>query len=490
MLIQSIWALLRRINTWTAKQIGLTPLDANGFIASIEPNPAEDTLSEPFNFSAGTFDVNGTLSQQNFVVEWGHNIAAGGSLVDPAKPGIRDAWEQCYENFPGNAAMERHMAFVPVGGGAERRFFSFIAYWDDTWIEGSSANSKWSWFDRTGVNQYLVHLPTTTTAEVFVNSGTQLKKTANNEIWLYQLNAAGTGYIEIARVNASDKIILGPMTTVTAGLTSDATGGNIIINANTAQGPNALTLNNELGSGLFTISKTGAVTFGAFDHNVSNGSTFIFQGGSGTQRIRVANQVFAQSAGNTIGWSSTTQAFDTQVVGIRRGANRVLAATDGTTGGGSSGTGGWFRSDAGLSRVNADITNATTTLAAVTGLSFTSISGQKYAGRIRLYVEEATAGDGLKLDLDGGTGTWTSFRATYIVYDTTTPGPLASGSVTAIATDFTVATVTGAAWVDIEFSGVANAAGTFIPRQAKNSVGAGANLTTRANSTMQVEDIP
>jgi hypothetical protein len=152
---------------------------------------------------------------------------------------------------------------------------------------------------------------------------------------------------------------------------------------------------------------------------------------------------------------------------------------------------GWFQNSGGRSRVTTtDVTNVTTTLANCTGLSFTSIAGRKYtSGRILLYVENVTAADGIKLDLDGGTGTWTSFQATYKVFDTS--GLLATPArVTAIATDYTVATVTGAAWVEIEFSGVANAAGTFIPRFAKNSDAAGAALTLRVNSFMSVEDCP
>jgi hypothetical protein len=155
-------------------------------------------------------------------------------------------------------------------------------------------------------------------------------------------------------------------------------------------------------------------------------------------------------------------------------------------------TPGWFQNSAGNSRVTtSDITNVTTTLANITGLSFITLAGRKYtAGKILLFVENVTAADGIKLDLDGGTGTWTSFRATYKVYDTSQAGPIASGTVTAIATDITVATVTGAAWVEIEFAGVANAAGTFIPRFAKNSDAAGAALTCRIDSNMTVQDCP
>lgn len=150
----------------------------------------------------------------------------------------------------------------------------------------------------------------------------------------------------------------------------------------------------------------------------------------------------------------------------------------------------WIQNTAGLSRVNADITNVTTTLATITGLSATVIAGRKYVGFIKLYVEDVTALDGLLLDFDGGTATWTSFRATYVIYDTLAVVPLTSGQTTAIANDISVPTLTGAAWVEIDFSGVCNAAGTFIPRFAKESDVAGAALTVRANSYMMMEDMP
>ncbi len=132
--------------------------------------------------------------------------------------------------------------------------------------------------------------------------------------------------------------------------------------------------------------------------------------------------------------------------------------------------------------VAGDGTNVTTALADITDLTVWVAASQKYVGgRVRLYVEEATAVDGLKLDF-GGTGTWTAFRATYTATDTLSAAPLASSQVTAIGTDFVVSTLTGAAWVDIEYSGVCNAAGSLIPRYAKNSDAAGAALTLRAVS--------
>lgn len=185
-----------------------------------------------------------------------------------------------------------------------------------------------------------------------------------------------------------------------------------------------------------------------------------------------------------IGWSSSGAVAG---AGLDTGFLRVAANVAGLV------AGDWFQQTPGRSRVTtADVTNITTVLAAITGLSATVIAARKYtSGRILLYVEEVTAADGIVFDLDGGTATWTSFRATYKAFDTSsTTAMLTSGQVSAIATDVSITTITGAAWIEIEYSGVCNAGGTLIPRFAKEADAAGAALTVRVDSFMSLEDCP
>lgn len=63
---------------------------------------------------------------------------------------------------------------------------------------------------------------------------------------------------------------------------------------------------------------------------------------------------------------------------------------------------------------------------------------------------------------------------------------------TALSTAVTITALadTSDVCVEIPFALVCNAAGTFIPRQAKNANAAGATLTTRLNSYMILEDSP
>ena len=189
------------------------------------------------------------------------------------------------------------------------------------------------------------------------------------------------------------------------------------------------------------------------------------------------------STGAVIGWSdnSSIPSGSTPKTGIARLADKVLAITDGQNGN----VQGWVQTG-GLSRVNDDVTNATTTMANVTGLSATLIAGRKYAGKLILYVNDSLAADGLKVDFDGGTATMTSFRAHGTVFDTAL---LLSTQTTALATDFTAATITGDAMVEVYFSLVCNAAGTFIPRFAQNAHTTG-TATVYLNSHMKIDDMP
>lgn len=159
--------------------------------------------------------------------------------------------------------------------------------------------------------------------------------------------------------------------------------------------------------------------------------------------------------------------------------NRLAAAVVGVT--------SWLQNTGGRSRVTtSDVTNATTTMAPVTGLSATLIAGRKYSGKLILYVNDSVAADGIKVDFDGGTATMTSFRAHGTIFDAAL---LLSSQTTAIATDFVVATITGDAMVEVYFSFVCNGAGTFIPRFAKNAHTTG-TATVYVNSFMWLDDMP
>lgn len=247
-------------------------------------------------------------------------------------------------------------------------------------------------------------------------------------------------------------------------------------------------------SGSYTIE---AETAGSGTDNINlrltpagTGTVVVLNGGGvnnllriGTINTRTITQLFAAGM---YGWTSASGADggdnDTN---LGRAAAGVVAAY-----GASSATAGWIQNTAARSRVANDVTNATITPANITGLSATLIAGRKYSGRLVLFINNALAADGLRLDFDGGTATMTSFRAGFEAgANVTTFGTMNSS---ALATDLTIDAFsgTGDSVVVVSFSLVCNAAGTFIPRIAKEADAAGATLTVYTNSFMWLEDVP
>lgn len=150
----------------------------------------------------------------------------------------------------------------------------------------------------------------------------------------------------------------------------------------------------------------------------------------------------------------------------------------------------WIQNTAGLSRVATAVTNATTTPAAITGLSATVIASRKYTGKLVLFASCPTAADGIIIDFDGGAATMTSFQAA--VTSNVQGATLGTTVSSALATDINATALngTGVNCIVIEFGFVVNAAGTFIPRVAKNADAGGATLTVAANSFMELQDAP
>jgi len=171
-------------------------------------------------------------------------------------------------------------------------------------------------------------------------------------------------------------------------------------------------------------------------------------------------------------------------VGLSRLAAKVMKLTDGSSGG------GWLQNAGGLSRVASAVTNVTTTPAAITGLSATLIAGRKYTGKLVVFASCATAADGLIIDFDGGAATMTSFQAA--VTGNVQGATLGTTVSAALSTDLNATALngTGVNCIVIEFGLVCNAAGTFIPRVAKNADAGGATLTVAANSFMELQDAP
>ncbi len=112
-------------------------------------------------------------------------------------------------------------------------------------------------------------------------------------------------------------------------------------------------------------------------------------------------------------------------------------------------------------------------------------AGVTYTGQITLFCQNSTAGEGIAFDFDPAAGgiTVTTFHAQALVFDTAL---LKSVQTTALATDITVATITGAGIALIDFTVTVNAAGNFIPRFSENSGHVSGTATILKGSSISV----
>lgn len=182
-------------------------------------------------------------------------------------------------------------------------------------------------------------------------------------------------------------------------------------------------------------------------------------------------------------WSTNSTSFGSPDTGIVKVVAGVCKTDDGS--GGSA----WLQNSSGLARLTTSPTNVGTTLDNLTDLTLTVKAGRKYTGRIVLFINNALAADGFKFDLNGGTATMTSIEFGIASAIGSTIGTRTS---TALGTALTITALpdTNDLVVEIPVGFVVNAAGTIIPRQAKNADAAGATLTTRLNSYFMLDDSP
>lgn len=147
------------------------------------------------------------------------------------------------------------------------------------------------------------------------------------------------------------------------------------------------------------------------------------------------------------------------------------------------------RQTATRARLASAVTNVTTTLANLTELSLTLTAGRKYTGTLVLPVNQALAADGFKLDLGGGTATFTSI---HFGFDSAIGATLGTRTSAAADTALTLTALadTSDVYITVQITMVVNAGGTFIPRQAKQADAAGGTLTLRAGGYLWLEDTP
>lgn len=300
--------------------------------------------------------------------------------------------------------------------------------------------------------------------------------------------AATTGASQVGRaasITASNAVASTDTAGAAAGGAINLTSGNAARNAsgNAAGGDINLVTGTGIGTGVAGAVVVPAGASGAPSLRWS-GSTTGFFSRSANKLDAVANAIDQFELG-----SGTLDFQSALVVGFTNGGVAAGADTSFSRSAANvlaMSTGDWFQFPAGNKRVASDATNATTTMANLTDLTVSLYAGRKYSGKLILYCADSVAAEGFKIDFDGGTATMTSFRAHGTVFDTAL---LLSSQTTALATDFAVATLTGDSMIEVYFSLVCNAAGTFIPRFAQNTHATG-TATVYTNSYMCLEDMP
>ena len=258
-------------------------------------------------------------------------------------------------------------------------------------------------------------------------------------------------------------------------LTSQAAGDEpLTIQLVAGQTGDAIEVYDNAGTKVFSVDEFGNVRILA----TAYGAQFRITDANGLQFLVDPDNGFV-SQGNATAFKWLHPGTLVTDLGYARLAAGVMRITDGSLGF------GWLQ-DAGESRVAGNVTNATVTMANITGLSATLQAGRTYVGRLCVFCEDSTAADGIKFDFDGGTATATDFRAQGTIFDTALQ---LSAQTTALATDFSAATVTGASVFTADFTITVNAAGTFIPRFAQVAHTTG-TATAFRGSYMLLQDCP
>lgn len=229
----------------------------------------------------------------------------------------------------------------------------------------------------------------------------------------------------------------------------------------------------------------------AFRQDGNSNPVFNFRGSIDEVRLQIREQsannvTLALGSGAGLGWSSSSNVDSSS--GTDSGLIRLAPKVVGFTDGGAIGP-GWGQNTAGWSRVANNVTNATDTMANITGLSSTLIAGRKYSGELTLFCSTDQAAEGIKFDFDGGAATMTSFAAA--ITSNVQGATLGVTVSAALATDLTVTALsgTGVNCIVIKFGLVCNAAGTFIPRVSQVAHASG-TATVVANSFMKLDDMP
>lgn len=201
---------------------------------------------------------------------------------------------------------------------------------------------------------------------------------------------------------------------------------------------------------------------------------------SGADRLILANLMAIGPnpfyGGSTIGATTTALSYTADNVWRTTAADGSVAS--------------WLQETAATGALAADYTNATTTFTN-TNLSRTVISGRTYSFQVCLFITQATAASGVKIDFNGGTAAATNFVVNaWLVNETGGLTALAAASSTTLAGVINATTTVTTGQQNFVFNGsfVPSGNGTFIVRAADNS--GVTTLTIKRGSWILMNDVP
>lgn len=311
---------------------------------------------------------------------------------------------------------------------------------------------------------------------------------------------------EVMRLTAAGNMLIGTTTDFGSGagqlkVNSHATiGGNLTVTGS-ALGLSIL----KTGSGALSILSGASGSVGSFtmgrasmdaEFGIAAGANQFAQGAAAgdlvIKTVTTSNAIFLDTS------NGASSPLPLKILANNAGVNvQATTASNSTTSGalivgggagiaGALNVGGGIKT-AGFTRVTADVTNATATMANITDLTVpaaTIVAGAHYTGTIQIFGLDSVNVDGLSFDLGGGSMTFTDLEFGFAAQPTgATLGTVTSTTATTPIT-LTVVSTSDAVYT-ISFGFTCNASGTFIPRFAQTSHSSG-TATVRKNSGLNL----
>jgi hypothetical protein len=239
--------------------------------------------------------TNGPGGEVNYIDDTWHlgmNLGTGAGGVgrdDTSKPNLELSWESKFYQSS-TFGQEFHLQGVAADGTTTFRPLSFFMAHDASLINGAVTVDTW-----TVANKSSVTMMQASSANAAVDLGTtgspiKLRGNKNNTSFLQQLNAAGSGFIDLLYLDASNVAQVGASTAITG----PRVGQNFVLvqPATASTNDSAIAINVPTFSGTYQGVKVSGSVTGALQNVVENDAT------SGSAHARVTLQVSDGSGGD------------------------------------------------------------------------------------------------------------------------------------------------------------------------------------------------